>query len=58
MADLKMCTQCGTLIDANEPSGLCAGCAGAASLSPDSDDGDGQPDVTPPLVHTDEPRGA
>lgn len=54
MADQKMCQQCGTLIDANDPSGLCAGCGKSAS----SDLGDGQHHIAPPLVQDDEPHGA
>ncbi|HEX4461589.1 MAG TPA: hypothetical protein VIA18_26600 [Polyangia bacterium] len=54
MADQKMCQQCGTLIDANDPSGLCANCGKSASTG----EGDGEHhNVAPPLVHTDEPHG-
>ena len=54
MADQEMCQQCGTLIDANDPSGLCAVCGKSAA----GDEGDQQHHVTPPVVYDDEPHGA
>ena len=58
MANQKLCSRCWTIIDAGDPSGLCAACGqpAAEGAAPERRDA-GHHNVAPPLVHTDEPHG-
>ena len=57
MADRNLCSRCWTIIDAGDPSGLCAKCGSAAAegAAPERRDAG---HVDAPTVHTDEPHGA
>ena len=60
MANQKLCSRCWTIIDAGDPSGLCANCGRPASEGavPEERRDAGHHNIEPPLVHTDEPHGA